>query len=318
MKNTLCVLLSTVTALLIWGCDSKSPQTPAAPAPLLSQPTMDAALADITTNYEIERVGAKVGVWTTDYPAALKLAEETKLPILLNFTGSDWCKYCKLLVRDVFSQKDWQDWIADKMILVCLDFPRNQALISEDLLKQNSELREKYQVEAFPTLLVLEDNGSPLGLIELRDDNSPHTVKRNLKAIFRRRQTVIKKMISGLPDDSRPAIEAIYEKITADKQKISELAKKHDEEMRKLQQGLIEMSEKTETALLQAILQQRTPELQQKYAEAKKLMEELSQQMNEWLSKEPEQNEQNTLIYKNFQKQLQEQSDIIADIIDPE
>lgn len=318
MKNTLCVLLSAVSALLICGCDSESSKTPAAPAPLLSQPTLDAALADITSNYEIERIGAKVGVWTTDYPAALKLAEETKLPILLNFTGSDWCKYCKLLVRDVFSQKDWQDWIADKMILVYLDFPRNQELISEDLLKQNSELRERYQVEAFPTLLVLEDNGSPLGLVELRDDNSPQTVKRNLKLIFRRRQTVIKQMISSLPDDARPAIEAIYEKITADKQKISDLAKKHDEEMRKLQQGLIEMSEKTETALLQAILQQRTPELQKKYAEAKKLMEELSEQMNEWLAKEPEQNEQNMLIYKNFQKQLQEQSDIIADIIDPE
>ena len=40
---------------------------------------------------EIQKEGAEPGVWTMDFEAAKKLAKEKKLPILLNFTGSDWC-----------------------------------------------------------------------------------------------------------------------------------------------------------------------------------------------------------------------------------
>lgn len=318
MKFNVAGLLIAAAGFLFWGCDSK-PSQPASSsvAQQPGQPVMEPELAGIIPNYEIARSGAQVGKWTTDYDAALKLAGEKKLPILLNFTGSDWCKYCKLLIRDVFSKKDWQDWIADKFILVYLDFPRNPGLISEDLLKQNSALREKYGIEAFPTLLVLEDNASPLGIVEMRDDNSLLTVKRNLKSIMRRRKSVMQKMIASLPEGKRTEVQALYDKINSDQNKIAEMAKKYEEEMKKLQEGLRDMSEKTEQAILDHILSQRTPEQQQQYAEAKKQMDELRQQLDEWLANAPESNQQNMLIYKNFQKQLQEQSDILADIIDP-
>ncbi len=317
MKASLSFLLSAIAVLLLWGCDSKSPQTAGAHVPQPGKSPLEPGLAEITANFEISRIGAQVGAWTTDYDAALKLAAEKKLPILLNFTGSDWCRYCKLLIRDVFSQKDWQDWSADKFILVHLDFPRNPELISEDLLKQNSILREKFGVEAFPTLLVLEDNASPLGIVEMRDDNSVHTVQRNLKSIMRRRESVVREMIGRLPEGKRAEIQSLYDKIKSDQQKMTEMAKKHEEDMKKLQQGLVDMSEKTEQAILAHILSQRTPEQQQQYDEAKKQMEELRQQLDAWLANAPESNEQNMLLYKNFQRQLQEQSDVLADIIDP-
>ena len=37
-----------------------------------------------------------------DYDAALTLAEEKKLAVFLDFTGSDWCGWCKLMDRSVF------------------------------------------------------------------------------------------------------------------------------------------------------------------------------------------------------------------------
>jgi len=318
MKLTLVCLLIAATGFLFWGCDSKPSQPAGSSAPQQSgQPDIEPELAEITPNYEIARSGAQVGQWTTDYDAAVKLAAEKKLPVLLNFTGSDWCKYCKLLIRDVFSQKDWQDWIADKFILVYLDFPRNPDLISEDLLKQNSTLREKFGVEAFPTLLVLEDDASPLGIVEMRDDNSVLTVKRNLKSIMRRRKSVVQKMIAGLPEGKRTEVQALYDKISSDQKQMTAMAKKYEEEMKKLQEGLRDMSEKTEQAILDHILSQCTPEQQQQYAEAKKQMDELRRQLDDWLANSPENNQQNMLLYKNFQKQLQEQSDILADIIDP-
>lgn len=317
MKTSLYSVLC-AAVLMFAACDSKKTQTPGAPARTQGQPLMEPELAEITTNYEIARSGAQVGAWTTDYEAAIKLAAEKKVPVILNFTGSDWCKYCKLLIRDVFNQKDWQDWVADKFIFVYLDFPRNPELLSEDLLKQNSDLREKFGVEAFPTLLILEDDASLLGMVEMRDDNSVLTVKRNLKSVMRRRKSVIQQMIGSLPEGKRAEIQAVYDKINRDQQTMTEMAKKHEEQMKTLEKGLRDMSEKTEQAILEHILSQRTPEQQQHYAEAKKQMDELRQQLNDWLSNNPEQSQQNMLLYKNFQRQLQEQSDILADIIDPD
>lgn len=317
MKTFLSSLLCVVSLLLFWGCESKSPESDTASPAVRAVPGLAPELAEIIPNYEIARSGAQVGAWTVDYEAALKLAEEKKIPVILNFTGSDWCRYCKLLIRDVFSQEEWQKWVADKFILVYIDFPRNPELLSEELLKQNSALREKFAVEAFPTLLVLEDNASPLGMVEMRDDNSVLTVTRNLKAIMRRRKSVIQQMISSLPEAKRLETQALYDKINSDQQKMTDMAKKYEEEMKKLEASLREMSEKTEAAILEHILSQRTPEQQQQYDEAKKKMDELQQQLEAWLGNAPEQSQQNMLLYQNFQRQLQEQSDILADIIDP-
>jgi len=316
MKTSLYSVLC-AAVLLFAACDSQKKQTPGTPARTQSLPEMGAELAAIIPNYEIARTGAQVGAWTTDYEAAIKLAAEKKVPVILDFTGSDWCKYCKFLIRDVFNQKDWQDWIVDKFILVQIDFPRNPELLSADLLKQNTALREKFGVEAFPTVLILEDDASLLGMVEMRDDNSVLTVKRNLKAILRRRKSAIEQIIASLPDGKRTEIRALYDKINRDQQTMTEMAKKHAEEMKAIEKGLRDMSEKTEQAILEHILSQRTPEQQQQYAEAKKQMDELRQQLNDWLSNSPEQSQQNMLLYKNFQRQLQEQSDILADIIDP-
>ncbi len=316
MKTYLLTVLC-ASVLLFAACDSKKPQAAGTAGRTATPPQMEPELAEISPNYEIARSGAQIGAWTTDYQAALKLAAEKKVPIILDFTGSDWCKYCKLLIRDVFNQKEWQDWVADKFILVYIDFPRNPELLSEDLLKQNSELREKFGVEGFPTLLVLEDDASPLGIVLMRDDNSVLTVKRNLKSLIRRRKSVVQQTISALPEAKRIEVQALYDTINRDQQTMTDMAKKYEEDIKKLEAGLREMSEKTEQAILENILSQRTPEQQKIYAEAKKQMEELRQQLNDWLKNSPEESQQNMLLYKNFQRQLQEQSDILADIIDP-
>lgn len=70
--------------------------------------------------------GAKVGVWTQDYDAAITLAKEKSLPVMLNFTGSDWCGWCKLMDKQVFSTDDWTKWATNNIVLVFLDFPQDR------------------------------------------------------------------------------------------------------------------------------------------------------------------------------------------------
>ena len=73
--------------------------------------------------------------WMTDYAAAkIKAAAEQK-PLLLDFTGSDWCGWCIKLDKEVFSQKSFKEFAADNLVLVELDFPRGEETTRDDRLR---------------------------------------------------------------------------------------------------------------------------------------------------------------------------------------
>lgn len=97
--------------------------------------------------------------WLTDYEQALRLAKEEGKPILMNFTGSDWCPPCKLLKRDVFETDEFARYANENLILLELDYPFNKEQPPE-LVKQNEGLQETYKIESFPTLIVLDPEGN--------------------------------------------------------------------------------------------------------------------------------------------------------------
>jgi len=90
--------------------------------------------------------GAKPGVWTMDYDAAKKVAEEKKLPILLNFTGSDWCIWCEFLDMRVFSRPAWKKYALENLMLVWIDLPKNPKLVPDKYKKRNNELAIQHGV----------------------------------------------------------------------------------------------------------------------------------------------------------------------------
>ena len=78
----------------------------------------------LLTSYSQE----KSSMWLTNIDQAIAQSMETEKPIMLFFTGSDWCGWCKRLVKEVFDQKEFKDWAKDKIIPVELDFPRRTKL----------------------------------------------------------------------------------------------------------------------------------------------------------------------------------------------
>lgn len=99
--------------------------------------------------------------WLTDFAQAQKTAAEKKLPILVDFSGSDWCGWCIKLDKEVFSQDDFKNYAKDNVVLFLADFPRKTKQ-ADKLKKQNEELAAKYQVEGFPTVLLLDATGKVL------------------------------------------------------------------------------------------------------------------------------------------------------------
>ncbi len=90
-------------------------------------------------------------VWHTDMMKAVDLSIKEKKPLMLFFTGSDWCGWCKKLQAEVFLKDEFAAWAKKNVILVELDFPRRTAL-SPEIQKQNSELQQMFEVRGYPTV----------------------------------------------------------------------------------------------------------------------------------------------------------------------
>ncbi len=100
-------------------------------------------------------------LWQTDFAAAkAKAAQEHKL-LLLDFTGSDWCGWCKKLEKEVFSQKLFQDKAPKDFILVRLDFPQKTKL-DEKLTAQNQALAKTYGISGYPSIILVDAEGVEL------------------------------------------------------------------------------------------------------------------------------------------------------------
>lgn len=99
--------------------------------------------------------------WITDYKKAQEEAKAAHKLVLVDFTGSDWCGFCILLDRAILSKPEFKDYASKNLVLLEIDFPRRKSQ-SLQLRKQNMELAQRFQVEAFPTLVVLNADGKAL------------------------------------------------------------------------------------------------------------------------------------------------------------
>lgn len=100
--------------------------------------------------------------WFTSYSAALEDAKTKDNVVIVNFTGSDWCKWCKKIVEDVFSTDQFHKWQKNNATLLFLDFPQKKYL-TEDQINHNQMLAELYGVQGFPTILILSKEGRLIG-----------------------------------------------------------------------------------------------------------------------------------------------------------
>jgi thioredoxin-related protein len=99
--------------------------------------------------------------WLTDFGAAKKLAAAEKKRILMLFTGSDWCPYCIQWEKEVFSKAEFQDYAKANFVLLLVDFPDRKKL-SKAQERANDALKDKYNVEEYPMVYILDAKGKEL------------------------------------------------------------------------------------------------------------------------------------------------------------
>ena len=96
--------------------------------------------------------------WDEQMSSALARARKLRRPILVNFTGSDWCGWCIRLDKEVFSTPAFKEYAAKNLVLLKIDFPRNKWQTPAER-KANMDLARKYGVQGYPTILLLNSKG---------------------------------------------------------------------------------------------------------------------------------------------------------------
>lgn len=108
--------------------------------------------------------------WVANFENAKQIAKTENKPIMIFFTGSDWCGICKMLDEDFLSSKKFIQIAKNKLVLYKADFPRRTDIVNEAQKKINIKLDNRYSKSrnkrSFPTIVFINANGKELGFLE--------------------------------------------------------------------------------------------------------------------------------------------------------
>lgn len=96
--------------------------------------------------------------WETNLNEAVKKAKQENKAVLVNFTGSDWCKWCIKLSDEVFSKAEFEKYAEENLILVRVDFPRYKEQSRETQI-YNQNLAREFGVRGYPTIIIINSEG---------------------------------------------------------------------------------------------------------------------------------------------------------------
>ncbi len=103
--------------------------------------------------------------WHPTYAEALDCAKENDRPLLLVFSGSDWCAPCIKLDALIWQSEDFKVYAKDNYVLYRADFPRRKDnQLSKELANKNNQLAERFNSKGhFPLVIILNKEEEVMG-----------------------------------------------------------------------------------------------------------------------------------------------------------
>lgn len=98
--------------------------------------------------------------WLKSYSEAVNQSRATSKPILILFTGTNWCPACMKLERDVLTKPEFAQAVGNQFVFLKADFPSHSA----DAINRSpyKSLMDQYGIGAFPSIVVVNANGQQL------------------------------------------------------------------------------------------------------------------------------------------------------------
>ena len=97
--------------------------------------------------------------WLVDFAKAKARSVKEGKPILMEFTGSDWCPPCKALHKNVLTSDVFKKQMPGKFILLKLDNRRDKTGQTPEEIAQYKKLSSEYEVRGVPTIVIADAKG---------------------------------------------------------------------------------------------------------------------------------------------------------------
>ncbi len=138
-----------------------------------------------------------------DFEAAKKQAAEQNKGILIEFTGSDWCRPCMMLRSKVLNTDEFKNDASKDFVLLELDYPSRKPQTAE-VKEANNKLAELYKVGGYPTVVFADKDGRPYGFFA---GNQSMNAAKDYLANARKKKKIIDeaeaKLAAATTDDER-------------------------------------------------------------------------------------------------------------------
>ncbi len=157
------------------------------------------------------KVSTRTLEWLDKYEVASQQAKATGKPLFIYFTGSDWCGWCKKMDKEILSTEEFIRLVGDTFIFVKIDFPIYSSL-DKAIVAQNEELKEKFEVTAFPTIIITSSEGKQIAVLNYKPGGGKSYAEYLLKLL--QRQQELKNGMKSLPEKSIAELQALYERAT--------------------------------------------------------------------------------------------------------
>lgn len=118
----------------------------------------------------------------TDFETASRKAREEQKTVMMVFSGSDWCKPCILLKKEVLSSEAFSQFASENLVMLNLDFPyRKQNQLPKEQQAHNEALAEQYNPKGvFPLVLLLNPDGSVAQQVPYQTNMSPESFQAQI------------------------------------------------------------------------------------------------------------------------------------------
>ncbi|MEI7902843.1 MAG: thioredoxin family protein [bacterium] len=249
--------------------------------------------------------GAVPGQWTMDLDAAKKVAAEKKLPLVLNFTGSDWCGWCKHMDKEVFSKDTWTAYAKGNLLLVWIDFPQDKTLVPEKYVARNRALSEFYGVDGYPAYILLDDDGqTQLGKLGADQEISPETFIGSLKQLLKNRAAEVEALLTTLPEKTAQEYRAVAKKKTGAEEELKNLKASFEKKSAELEKVVADQEQRLNDIRLEASLAKLPQKKAETYRTKNARLAAVNAELKVWIATKPERNEINTKKFTAWSEEI--------------
>jgi len=244
---------------------------------------------------EVLKRGYQAGQWTQDYDAAMAAAKKSGIPVLLNFTGSDWCGYCHKMDEAVFSKPEWKQYAKTDVALAYIDFPKkDKSKVPAAFVARNKELAQKHGIRGYPTYVLLDSaNGEELGRLGyLQGPPANFIAKVNELKMFSEANL---KKLSANDTALKTAVDG-YLATKAEQASLKDKLDAADKKEQKLREELDELLAQSKAKKLGA--------RGAAYLAARKELKAAKEELKAWMATSPQRNSETMKKYQALKKKI--------------